>query len=59
MIGWYRTAYDSVEASQGIAVVEAMKMENEIVTDKAGKVTRVAVEPGQSIDNNGLLVVVE
>ena len=50
---------DTVEEGQGIAIVEAMKMENEITTDKAGKVTKIAVEPGQTVENDGLLAIVE
>jgi len=49
----------TVEAGQGIAVVEAMKMENEIAAGKAGTVTTIAVEPGQTIEGGGLLAVIE
>jgi len=50
---------DPVEAGQGVVVVEAMKMENEIVAGKAGTVTSIAVEPGQTIEGGGLLAVIE
>jgi biotin carboxyl carrier protein len=50
---------DKVEAGQGVVVVEAMKMENEIVAGKAGTVTSIAVEPGQTIESGGLLAVIE
>ena len=50
---------DVVEARQGLVVVEAMKMENEITAAKAGKVKEVAVAPGQSVESGRLLVVVE
>ena len=50
---------DTVEEGQGVAVVEAMKMENEISTEKAGKVSQVAVEPGQQVENDALLLVIE
>ena len=49
----------AVEEGQGILVVEAMKMENEIASEKAGKVTRIAVEPGQNVESDGLLAVVD
>lgn len=49
---------DVVEAGQGLLVVEAMKMQNELRAARAGTVERVAVEPGQTIDNGDLLVVV-
>ena len=50
---------DEVEAGQGVVVVEAMKMENEITAGKAGTVTSIAVEPGQTIESGGLLAVIE
>jgi biotin carboxyl carrier protein len=49
----------SVEARQGLVVVEAMKMENEIASPKAGTVKEVAVADGQSVEAGRLLVVVE
>jgi biotin carboxyl carrier protein len=50
---------DQVEIRQGLVVVEAMKMENEISAAKAGRVKEVAVAPGQSVESGRLLVVVE
>ena len=50
---------DTVEAGQGVAVVEAMKMENEITTQKAGKVASIAVEIGQNLENNGVIMVID
>lgn len=50
---------DTVEENQGVVVVEAMKMENEIASPKAGTVKSVAVSPGDSIDGGGLLLIVE
>ena len=44
---------------QGLVVVEAMKMENEIGSPKAGRVKDVAVSDGQSVESGRLLVVVE
>jgi acetyl-CoA/propionyl-CoA carboxylase biotin carboxyl carrier protein len=40
---------DEVSAGQVICVVEAMKMENEITAHTAGRVTELAVEPGQAV----------
>ena len=40
---------------QGLVVVEAMKMENEIAAAKAGRVKEVAVEAGQSVEAGRLL----
>jgi biotin carboxyl carrier protein len=39
-----------VEVGQGIVVLEAMKMENEIRAEVAGVVTRLHVRPGQSVE---------
>ena len=50
---------DAVEAGQGVAVVEAMKMENEITAAKAGTVSSIAVEPGQTVEGGALLLVIE
>ena len=48
---------DVVEAGQGILVVEAMKMQNELRAPRAGTIDRVAVAEGQTIDNGDLLAV--
>jgi len=50
---------DKVEAGQGVVVVEAMKMENEIAAGKAGTVTSLAVKPGQTVETGGPLAVIE
>ncbi len=50
---------DDVEARQGLVVVEAMKMENEIRSPRAGRVKDVAVADGQSVEGGRLLVVIE
>ncbi len=50
---------DEVALRQGLVVVEAMKMENEIGSPKAGRVKDVAVSNGQSVESGRLLVVVE
>ncbi|MEM8960638.1 MAG: biotin/lipoyl-containing protein [Acidobacteriota bacterium] len=47
---------DTVSAGQPIAVLEAMKMENEIACDVDGTVTAVAVEAGQAVEGGDLLV---
>jgi len=41
---------DSVTAGQGIVVLEAMKMENEIRAEHEGTVRQVFVQPGQAVD---------
>jgi biotin carboxyl carrier protein len=50
---------DSVAARQGVVVVEAMKMENELRAPKAGRVKDVAVESGASVEAGRVLVVIE
>jgi len=46
---------DDVNVGQLLCVVEAMKMENEIVAPRAGVVTDLAVAPGASIASGELL----
>jgi biotin carboxyl carrier protein len=50
---------DEVEAGQGVAVVEAMKMQNELKSSKKGKVSRIAVKEGASVNAGDLLAIVE
>ena len=52
-------AGDTVTARQGVVVVEAMKMENELRSPKAGRVKEVAVEAGASVEAGRILVVIE
>ena len=49
---------DVVAEGQGVAVVEAMKMENELRSPRAGRVEEVAVSPGQTVESGARLVVV-
>jgi biotin carboxyl carrier protein len=50
---------DEVKEGQGLVVVEAMKMENELKSPKAGKVTELHAKEGLTVENNAKLVVVE
>ena len=50
---------DTVDARQPVVVVEAMKMENELRSPKAGRVKEVAVTPGTSVEAGRVLVVIE
>jgi biotin carboxyl carrier protein len=50
---------DEVAARQGLVVVEAMKMENELTAARAGRVKDVGVAEGQSVQAGQLLVIVE
>jgi biotin carboxyl carrier protein len=51
-------AGDEVEAGQGLVVVEAMKMQNEIRSPKNGKVERLQVKEGQNVNAGEVLCVV-
>jgi biotin carboxyl carrier protein len=50
---------DAVEPRQGLVVIEAMKMENELRASRAGRVKTVRVAQGQSVEAGALLVIVE
>ena len=50
---------DKVEARQGVVVVEAMKMENELTAPRAGRIAEVAVAEGASVEAGKVLVVIE
>ena len=47
---------DVVREGQGIVIVEAMKMENELVTEADAVVTRVLVSEGEAVEKDQLLV---
>jgi len=50
---------DSVEAGQGLVVVEAMKMQNEMKSLKAGRVVEVRTRPDAAVLAGEALVIVE
>ncbi len=47
---------DAVELGQGVVIVEAMKMENELKAEAAGVVSKVLVEAGQAVEKGAVLV---
>ena len=49
---------DQVEARQPLVVVEAMKMENELRSPRAGTIKEVTVSAGMSVDAGRVLVTV-
>ena len=50
---------ETVESGQNVCVLEAMKMENDVVADVGGTVTEVAVEAGDTVDNGDPLVMLD
>jgi len=50
---------DEVAAGDVICVLEAMKMENDVVAESGGTVTQVAVSEGESVDMGDVLVVLD
>ena len=47
---------DLVQPGQGLVIVEAMKMENELKCEAEGEVARVLIEPGQPVEKDQVLV---
>lgn len=52
-------AGDQVTQGQGVVVVEAMKMQNEIKSPKSGHIVEVRVSEGATVNANQVLAVVE
>lgn len=50
---------EQVEAGQGILVLEAMKMKNEIAAEAAGVLTKMLVENGQTVEGGDPLFEIE
>lgn len=53
------SAGDEVAAGQGVVVVEAMKMQNELKTTSAGRVKSIHVKQNDTVEAGAVLVVVE
>jgi acetyl-CoA/propionyl-CoA/long-chain acyl-CoA carboxylase, biotin carboxylase, biotin carboxyl carrier protein len=49
---------DEIEPGQVVCVVEAMKMENEITSPRAGIVSELSVEPGQPVSTGQVICLV-
>ncbi len=50
---------DEVKVGDTVVVLEAMKMANNLETEKAGKVTEIYVQPGQSVMEGDPLVAID
>ncbi|MFZ0541442.1 MAG: biotin/lipoyl-containing protein [Candidatus Sulfotelmatobacter sp.] len=50
---------DEVESGRGVAVVEAMKMQNEIKSPKRGTVRKILVSEGAAVNAGDVLAIVE
>jgi biotin carboxyl carrier protein len=50
---------EQVEAGAGVAVVEAMKMQNEIKSPKKGTIQKILVSEGSAVNAGDVLIVVE
>ena len=47
---------DEVRPGQGLVIVEAMKMENELRAEIAGRVKAVHVKPGEAVEKDQVLI---
>ena len=52
-------AGDQVEKGQGLVIVEAMKMENEVHSPIAGEVKEIKVKAGETVEGGAVLLIVE
>ena len=50
---------DKVEKGQGLVIVEAMKMENEVHSPTMGEVKEIKVKPGDTVEGGAVLLIVE
>jgi len=50
---------ESVEAGQGVVVIEAMKMQNELKSPKKGTVSQILAQEGATVTAGEVLAIVE
>ena len=58
IVGVKMSVGDSVTKGQAIIVLEAMKMENDVVSPCDGKITSIAVKKGDNVETNTVLATV-
>jgi pyruvate carboxylase subunit B len=47
---------EEVKAGQGVLIIEAMKMENELRAEGSGRVSKVHAQPGQPVEKGAVLI---
>jgi acetyl-CoA/propionyl-CoA carboxylase biotin carboxyl carrier protein len=50
---------DTIESGDVVCVLEAMKMENDVIAERGGTIKQVAIEEGQSVNQGDVLFVLE
>jgi biotin carboxyl carrier protein len=50
---------DIVEKGQGLVIVEAMKMENEVRSPIAGEVKEIKAKQGDTVEGGAVLLIIE
>ncbi len=50
---------DEVKLNQGLIVIEAMKMENELKSPKNGKVIEINIKEGETVESGAALILIE
>ena len=50
---------DAVEVGQGVVVLEAMKMENQINAEKAGTIKEIKVAAGDTVGGGDVVAVID
>ncbi len=53
------SAGEELAAHQGVLIVEAMKMQNEVQSPRAGKVVEICVSEGQTVDAGETLAIID
>ena len=50
---------DEIKRGDTVVILDAMKMENNITSDRAGRVSEICVTPGESVMEGKDLVILE